>query len=233
MIESKNIEGLVFRGGWKNVERPGYFGRRRDQKISELNDRLGNGNWRLAWCVPIPNPSTSSQLELVPEEAGDLAELLVEIAEDSNGPDANFQAMTVATLPFVEACGLYEESYVRWLRAHPAELEFACSYGECIDNAPTNVLSGRDYNIQESYSTHIQDISMRNALHRLGRKFEGPSDKILVIRSKDSDGYRFGPGNIPFAFPESITQPSKCPTWAKTGSVEDFWQSNKWLQVRV
>ena len=101
-----------------------------------------------------------------------------------------------------------------------------------MDNALTNITSGRDYTKQEAYSTHIQDIAVRNAMYTLGWKFEGPKDRILVIRSKDSAGYKYGPGNIPFYVPAWIEQPSRCPEWANPGSVEDFWQSNKWLYIK-
>lgn len=128
---------------------------------------------------------------------------------------------------FFEACvKYYEQSYFVYLKDRPDDLKFICSHGECIDNAPSNVKSGCNY--QESYSTHIQDIAVRR---RLELKFEGPADKILVIRSADSNGYKFGPGNIPFVWPHLITSPSLCPKWAKRGSVEDFWQSNKWVQI--
>jgi hypothetical protein len=177
--------------GWRTMFRPGYFGRRRDQRIATYNATYGAGNWRLAWVV--------------------------------NG----------RAYSFVEACKLfYEQSYYRWLADHPEEVDFICSFGECIDNAPSNVLAGRDYAHQESYSTHIQDIAVRNVLYRLGREFEGPADSVLVIRSADSNGYRFGPGNIPFYVPELITQPEICPRWANSGSVEAFWQSTKMVQVR-
>lgn len=213
------LKGLVFGGQWRNVERPGYFGRRRDMKIRTFDEVYGKGNWRLAW-VWVPD----NQISNLFEGSADLYK----------GYDEGAIPQAAWAFDFVNACKMfYEDSYVKWLSRHPADLEFACSYGECIDNAPTNVNSGMDYAIQESYSTHIQDIAMRNALHRLGRKFEGPADKILVIRSKDTDGYRFGPGNIAFRDPDKITQPSKCPDWSNKGTVEDFWQSNKWLQARV
>lgn len=157
VIEFKDIEGLVFRNGWTNIERPGYFGRKRDAKISELNDRHGV-NWRLAWCIPVPTEPTD-QLALLPENE-DFCRLLLGLSDTHNGGLARRvnlnKVESVIQLPFIAACGLYEESYFRWLRAHPAEVDFACSYGECIDNAPSNVQSGRDYAIQESYSTHIQ-----------------------------------------------------------------------------
>lgn len=136
-------------------------------------------------------------------------------------------------LGFLPACiAYYEHAYMDWFFSHPEELDYICSFGECIDNAMTNIQSGLDYSKQEAFSTHIQDIAVRNVLDTFLRKFEGPSDKILVIRSADSEGFKYGPGNIPFYKPEWIEQPSLCPTWANPGSVEDFWQSNKYVFVK-
>jgi hypothetical protein len=180
---------------WIDVDRPGYFGRKRDEKILALNEKYGQDNWRLAWRLS----------------------------------DERAEA-----LEFKDACLLfYEESYYQYLAARPEDVDFICTFGECIDNATSNIDSGFDYTKQESYSTHIQDIAMRNVLRRLNKHFEGPKSKILVIRSKDSEGFRWGPGNVPFYQPLLIRQPSLCPRWANRGSVEDFWQSNKWIQQRV
>jgi NAD dependent epimerase/dehydratase family enzyme len=93
------------------------------------------------------------------------------------------------------------------------------------------VASGQDYTKQEAFSTHIQDIAVRNVLRRLGVQFTGKNGKLLQIRSSDSEGFKYGPGNIPFAWPHLIQQPSLCPKWANQGSVEDLWQSNKMLQI--
>ncbi len=181
---------------WRNVERPGYFGRRRDLRHAQFDAQHGVGNWRLAWLIP------------------------------------GFGTDTPLTLSFVQACKVvYEESYFQHLKDRPADLDFICEFTECMDNAPTNVHSGLDYAAQEAYSTHIQDIAVRNVLAKLGRVFMGKRTELLVIRSVDSNGYQFGPGNVPLYRPEIITRPSLCPTWASRDSVEDFWQSNKWLQV--
>lgn len=178
---------------WKKAHRPGYFGRRRDQIVAELNTKYGCDGWELRWVT-----------------------------------DAYPSGLT-----FNESCILnYELSYFQWLVKRPDDIDFICSYGECMDNALTNIQSGFDYMKQEAFSTHIQDIAVRNVLRHLGREFEGPKDKILVIRSADSEGYRYGPGNIPYWNPKYITQPSKCPKWATPCSVEDFWQSNKFVFVR-
>lgn len=136
-------------------------------------------------------------------------------------------------LEFLDACReFYEEAYFRHLSQRPDDVDFICSFGECIDNAPTNVSCGCDYSIQEAFSTHIQDIAVRNVLRRLGRSFSGPADSILVIRTPKDNGHKFGPGLIPYHEPKAIIQPSLAPWWAGKNSVEDFWQSNKVLQVR-
>lgn len=135
---------------------------------------------------------------------------------------------------YAEACKLfYERSYLEHLEKRPADVDLICSFGECIDNAITNIQSGLDYTKQEAFSTHIQDIAVRNVLNQLGRKFEGSIDNILTIHGGDSNGFRFGPGNVPFYNSDLIQQPSKRPGWASEGSVEDFWQSNKYLQIKT
>lgn len=179
---------------WKSTERPGYFGKRRDEKVANFNAKYGRGDWRLSWVVE----------------------------KDDRVLENNFIAACV---------NFYQRSYVEYLQHNVAELDYICSFGECIDNAITNIKSGTDYAAQESWATHIQDIAVRNVLRLLGRKFKGPAHHLLVIRSTDSNGFRFGPGNVPFYDQSLITQPSLGPHWANKGSVEDFWQSNKWIQV--
>ncbi len=43
--ENKEVRG----GNWQTVERPGYFGKRKDELVTEWNLRYGESNWRLAW----------------------------------------------------------------------------------------------------------------------------------------------------------------------------------------
>lgn len=133
---------------------------------------------------------------------------------------------------FRDACRyLYEESYYQYLKNRPDLIEKICSYGEVIDNAITNIESGCVYTHQESRATHIQDIAVRNVLGRLHRIFTGAIDNILVIHGPRSNGAFLSPGVIPFFQPHWIQPPSKTPWWAQEGSVEDFWQSNKHLQI--
>ncbi len=34
---------------WRTLERPGYFGRHRDARYAEYDERFGPGRWRIAW----------------------------------------------------------------------------------------------------------------------------------------------------------------------------------------
>jgi hypothetical protein len=178
---------------WRDTVRPGYFGRRRDEKIAALHKLHGEGDWRLVWRL--------------------------------GGED----------LDFATACKrAYEESYLRHLVKRPDVVDRICSYTECFDNAETNVESGLDYTKQEAFSTHIQDIAVRNVVVLLGRRFEGSVGCLLQIRGPDSDGWKLGlnPGAVSFFDRSLIIVPSLAPQWAGHGSVEDYWQSNKFLQAR-
>jgi hypothetical protein len=182
---------------WIPWTRPGYFGRRRDEKIAALNKQHSEGNWKLGWMA-----------------------------------EGTFDAFS-AFYEFEQACkNIYEESYFQHFKDRIDDLNFATSFGECYDNAKTNVESGLDYAKQEAFSTHIQDIALRNVLKRLDLKFKGPPDLLMQIRSNDTAGIRFGPGVVPFFNPKLIIQPSLRPSWAAEGSVEDFWQSNKYVLVK-
>lgn len=137
------------------------------------------------------------------------------------------------SFPFLAACRyLYEPGYLVYFQENPKEVDYVCSFSEVIDNAQSNIKSGLDYTKQEAASTHIQDIAIRNCLRALGRWFEGTEKAgLLIVRGRQSNGARFSPGRIPFIGPP-IEQPSLSPSWAAPNSIEDFWQSNKWLEVK-
>jgi len=190
---------------WINKDRPGFFGRNRDKIIAGYNQEYGEGLWRLMLAAV---------------------------------PDDGYSATVM--YDFESACkSFYEYSYYEYLRDHVEMVDELCKYSECYDNAETNVKSGFDYTVQEAFSTHIQDIAVRNALKRLGRSFakEGPLLKIrggaVSIGGTMNLGEALSPANVPYHDVGDIIQPSKCPIWANEGSVEDFWQSNKVLQVKV
>ena len=124
----------------------------------------------------------------------------------------------------------YEEAYCHYLQTQPELTDWQCREAcDVYDNDPSNVNSGLDYNLQESSCNHMQDISIRRALKKIGKKFEGK--RLIQVRGRSSEGYAFSPGIVPFHRPEWIKQPELKGWWRK-GSIESFWQSNKVLLVK-
>lgn len=97
---------------------------------------------------------------------------------------------------------------------------------------PLEVESSLDYSKQLDY-TRFHDIAIRRVLLRRGWEFEG-SD-LVQIRLNEPGAHElsevFDPGKMPFHAPKKINRPSLEGWWDKD-SVEDFYQSNKILQVK-
>ncbi len=145
-----------------------------------------------------------------------------------------------------EAYALYEEAYYEHFRSHPQELkELLALASDVYDTHPGNVASGTDYSVQTpNQAAHLQDIAIRRVIERFRNDYSAPEmsgvrevfpdpseirfhgDHLVQIRGKDSEGYRFGPGVMPFHRPELLLQPALRGWWAP-GTVEEFFQSNK------
>jgi hypothetical protein len=134
---------------------------------------------------------------------------------------------------FLQVCQVYEHAYYVYLDTNPDVLNgLVRTASDVYDDAISNVRSGRDYKIQETERTHIQDIAIRNVLNRLGRKFEG--DRLIQIRHDKGDqplSMTLSPGVVPFHNIGEIMMPW-LRGWWNFGSVECFYQSNRLLQLR-
>lgn len=134
-------------------------------------------------------------------------------------------------IDFEQACLIYEDAYYKdsferedlWKHLFSKAKNF-------YDNAETNIKSGTDYLIQEAYSTHIQDISVRRIGIRRGWEMKG--DKLIQIRGPESEGYKLMPGKVKFHEIEKIERPDILPFWAEPNSVEAFYQNNRWLYLK-
>lgn len=179
---------------WKTVERPGYFGKKRDEVIDSWNKQYGESNWRLMY----------SWIESV--------------------------------IPREMAIQIYEDGYYEFLKKEKETLEWLVSTASDVyDTAPSNVDSGFDYKIQETVNNHLHDIAIRRSVARLGKRFRG--DHLVHVRWTGSEGIRLSPGIVPFHLSELIvpgeikSYSGKTPWW-NTGTIEDFYQRNKILQIK-
>lgn len=179
---------------WKTVERPGYFGKKRDELVAKCDKEYGKGNWRLAYQWGI---------------------LVIEREQ---------------------AIQIYEDAYYEFLKNNPKTLEWLVNTASDVyDTAPSNVEARFDYNHQETPNTHLQDIAIRKSVMRLGKWFKG--EHLVEIRSKSKEGRTLSPGIVPFHLPEMIVKEEikdygEKGMWWQNGSIEDFYQRNKLLQVK-
>jgi len=138
-------------------------------------------------------------------------------------------------ITYGDARTIYEDAYYEFLAKDPEGqkklqwiIETAC---DVYDNSDSNILSEFNYEIQESRSTHLQDISIRRCvIMRFGKEFHG--DHLVEIRGHNSEGYALNPGQVAFHLPHMILQPEFKDDWIKLGSIESFWQSNKVVQIQ-
>ncbi len=189
---------------WKTIDRPGYFGDKRNGLHKDFDRNYGEGNWRIAW------------------QWGD------QIIERS------------------EALQMYEDGYYEHFKTDTGLADWVTkSFSNVYDTAPTNVEAKFSYDLQETPSNHIHDVSIRRALLRRGTWFSG--ERLLEVRSIDAEGWVLSPCNIPFHLPHMIYEgqtkykgeerdfTKNPPWWIKRGvknSVEEFYQQNKVLQVK-
>jgi len=133
-------------------------------------------------------------------------------------------------VPFSIACMAYEDGYyVDSLRREELWKELASVAKDVYDHHPSDVESGLDYAIQKSDATHLQDISIRRVMKRRGWEFNG--EELVQIRSHNKYwGGKLSPGRVAFHMPEKISSPH-LEGWWDNNSIEDFYQSNKVLQV--
>ena len=108
--------------------------------------------------------------------------------------------------------------------------ELTSTASEVFDIDIGDLESGLDYLIQNGSATHLQDISIRRVVLRRGWQFEG-SELVQIRSHKDYFGKKLSPGKVPFHKPELIVVPH-LKKWWDENSIEDWYQSNKILQIR-
>jgi hypothetical protein len=138
------------------------------------------------------------------------------------------------TIDRAMALQLYEDGYYEFFRSTAPILNWLiCSASDVYDTAPSN-MGQLDYFNQETPNNHIHDVAIRRSVLRLGRKFIGEAP--MHVRWKDTPGYPVNPGVVPFHMPKLIRQGEVADhggkgIWWNAGTIEDFYQRNKVLQV--
>jgi hypothetical protein len=125
---------------------------------------------------------------------------------------------------FDEAVTLYDDAYLQHLSEFSVA-DWVCTFRECYDSDPSNIGSGVRHD-EFASPRHLQDVSIRRALVRMGVWFCGT--ELLHVRGPETNGHRLMPGNVPFHRPSLILKNGgPLRDWMRPGSVEAFWQANK------
>jgi len=135
------------------------------------------------------------------------------------------------------ALQLYEDAYYQFFRQARDKLRWLINNASNVyDNAKSNIDSHDDYSIQETRSTHLQDIAIRRVIMRMGLRFKGNDLVQIRSNSRHDIGRELSAKNVPFHMPEmihdgKIKDYGRKGNWWNDGSIEDFYQRNKVLQV--
>lgn len=189
---------------WKTAEHPGYLGSRRTERMDEWTENYGEGNWRL------------------------------EHWETADG----------SRLGYNDIIQIYIEGYEKHFKEHADEAQYLItnfSYG--YDQDPITKEEAFDpyalYN-KPGVANQFHHVAFNKALVVVAEKdFQG-SEPIQIREGKPGTpddqqplGWKWSPGRIPCATPEIIPQIQlKGDHWWQSGTIEDFYQRAKILEVR-
>jgi len=188
---------------WKVIKRPGYFGSKKGEMENEWNQTYGLGNWRVSWVT----------------------------AEGKH-------------LSYEDIIDIYIDGYANYFIAHPDEAAYITShfsYGFDLD-FQTKKEAFDMYALFEKPGKRNQfhQVAFNIALeNRLQLPFRG-KNPVQVRDAKPGTpenerplGWKWNPGVIPCPHPEQIpTDIEFVNPWWEKGSIEDFYQSTKVLEVR-
>lgn len=133
-------------------------------------------------------------------------------------------------LPYELACQIYEDSYYEdSFRREDLWMKLTSKARDVYDIGESDIESGLDYLVQKGAANHLQDIAIRRVVMRRRWRFNG--EELIQIRSHKNYWGRLSPGRVPFHMPEMISVPH-LKGWWDCNSTEDFYQSNKVLQVK-
>lgn len=140
-------------------------------------------------------------------------------------------------MDFNEAVKLYELCYERhFLNPHTRFLWTSLfkMASEVWTEEERDIESGLDYTIQQAKAPHYEDIAIRIIMQRYGQSFKGTRPVRIRADSADAVGIALSSIHVPFIFPEFIEAPFAEVLWwnRHRGSLEEFWHTNKVLQVR-
>lgn len=204
IVVVEHPEDKYRQSGWFSVERPGYLGKRKDGKVREWNEKYGDDNWKLIW-------------------------------ETALGEEMAYEDVFWK---------VYVPGYVKYFLEHPEEAEYLTkNFSYAYDK---DLISRKDafdpHALFEKpgFANQFHHVSLNIALeYFLGKKFKGVKPIQIRAGKPGTDlstwplGWKWHPGRIPAVMVDLIPDTNIEGKWPwEPGSIEDFYQKAKVLQVR-
>lgn len=189
---------------WEVLEHPGYLGSRRGKKIAEWNEQYGEGNWRLS----------------------------------------HFQTRDRKILGYDDVFQVYVDGYEKYFQEHRNEADFIVkNYSYGYDQDLIRKEQAFDpYALYDKpgIANQFHHVAFNRAILLVtGQDFQGSTPvqvregKPGTPDDKQPNGYKWSPGRIPCVNPELIPKVQLSGNqWWQNGSVEDFYQKAKVLEVK-
>lgn len=198
------MERLQTTDVWRTIERPGYLGKKKDEKYLLWNQKYGEGNWRL-------------------------------VNETATGEIFSYEDIIWK---------IYVPGYAMYFLKNQDEARFVTdNYSYAYDKDLISKESAFDiyclYN-KPGVANQFHNIAFNLALeYFLGISFKGTHP--LQVRegkpgtpdSEQPEGYRWSPGRIMAVRQDLIPKVDLGQTWWSSGTIEDFYQKSKSLQIKT
>ena len=196
------MERLSNSESWLTVEHPGYLGKKKDETYRLWNEKYGDNKWRL-------------------------------VNETANGEIFSYEDIIWK---------VYVPGYVNYFLRNPNEAihitsNFAYGYDKdvCSREQAFNIYAL--YN-KDGVANQFHHVAFNVSLeYYLGLKFKGSGSvqiregKPGTPDSEQPEGFRWSPGRIS-AVRSDLIPITNLKSWWNPGTIEDFYQSTKALQIR-
>lgn len=186
---------------WTTVERPGYFGKSREEQEKEWNQKYGKSGWRIAWETPEGEILTFDDIIL--EYILGYVEYFRQHPDEATYLTGNF------------SFGYDKELITREQAFDP--------YALYQKPGKANQFHHVAMNIALENILHLPFQGKEPIKIRAGK----PGTPVETWPA----GWRWQPGLIPCVHPELIAEVDFPNRWWEKGSIEDLYQSDKVLRV--